>query len=100
MFGLSGLHLAEFTVKTYQKMRSDEEVELFFKPSQRNLLIIFSSTRLHYRVKENIQTMDLSITIYKLKDRAIMQTRIIPLLRNNNTSGNSILKTLILSYGQ
>ena len=28
---LSGLHLAELTVKTYQEMRSDEEVELFFK---------------------------------------------------------------------
>ena len=31
MFALSGLHLAELTVQTYQKMRSDEEVELFFK---------------------------------------------------------------------
>ena len=28
---LSGLHLAELTVQTYQKMRSDEEAELFFK---------------------------------------------------------------------
>ena len=28
---LSGLHLAELTVKTYQKMRSDEEAELFSK---------------------------------------------------------------------
>ena len=27
---LSGLHLAELTVQTYQKMRSDEEAELFF----------------------------------------------------------------------
>ena len=28
---LSGLHLAELTVQTYQKIRSDEEAELFFK---------------------------------------------------------------------
>ena len=27
----SGLHLAELTVNTYQKMRSDKEAELFFK---------------------------------------------------------------------
>ena len=31
MSALSGLHIAELTVKTYQKMRSDEEAELFFK---------------------------------------------------------------------
>ena len=33
--------------------------------------------------------MDLSITTLKLKDMAIMQTHIIPLLRKNN-SGNNI----------
>ena len=52
---LSGLHLAELTVKTYQKMQSDEEAELFFKivsknttkSSQRKLLIALSSTGLH-----------------------------------------------------
>ena len=49
---LSGLHLAELTVKTYQKMRSDEEDELFQKLSQRELLIFLSSTRLHCCVKE------------------------------------------------
>ena len=31
MSALSGLHLAELTVRTYQKMRSDEDAELFFK---------------------------------------------------------------------
>ena len=98
MSALSGLHLAELTVKTYQKMRSDEEAELA-KPSQRKLLNILSSTRLHYHVKEKGQTMDLSIITFKLKDIAIVQTHIIPLLRNN-TSGNNILKTSILSYHQ
>ena len=95
---LSDLHLAELTVKTYQKMRSDEEAELA-KPSQRKLLNTLSSTRLHYHVKEKGQTMDLSIFTFKLKDIAIAQTYIIPLLWNN-TSGNNILKTSILSYHQ
>ena len=31
MSAISGLHLAELTVQTYQKMRSVEEAELFFK---------------------------------------------------------------------
>ena len=31
MPALNGLHLAQLTVKTYQKMQSDEEAELFFK---------------------------------------------------------------------
>ena len=31
MSAISGLHLAELTVQTYQKMQSDEEAELFFK---------------------------------------------------------------------
>ena len=31
MSALSGLHLAELTVKTYQKMRLDKEAGLFFK---------------------------------------------------------------------
>ena len=99
MSALSGLHLAELTVQTYQKMRSDEEAKLFSKPSQRKFLIILSSTRLHYCVKEKGQTMDLPIITFKLKDIAIVQTHIIPLLRNN-TLGNNILKTLILSYYQ
>ena len=50
MSALSCLDLAELTVKTHQKMRSDEETELFSKPCQRKLLIILSSTRLHYCV--------------------------------------------------
>ena len=75
------------------------KLSYFSKPSQRKLLIILSSTRLHYRVKEKGQTMDLSIITFKLKDIAIVQTHIIPLLRNN-TSGNNILKTSILSYHQ
>ena len=41
--------------------------------------------------------MGLSIITLKLKDIAIVQTHIIPLLQNN-TSGNNILKTSILSY--
>ena len=31
MSALSGLHFAELSVKTYQKILSDEEAELFFK---------------------------------------------------------------------
>ena len=76
-------------------MRLDE----FQNRLKEKLLIILSSTRLHYRVKEKGQTMDLSIITFKLKDIAIVQTHIIPLLRNN-TSGNNILKTSILSYHQ
>ena len=38
MSTLSGLHLAELTVKTYQKMRSDEEPELFFKTVSKKAL--------------------------------------------------------------
>ena len=38
MSALSGLHLAELTVKTYQKMRSDEEAELFFKAVSKTAL--------------------------------------------------------------
>ena len=71
----------------------------FSKLPQSKLLIIFSSTRLHYRVKEKGQTMDPSITTFKLKDMAIMQTHIIPLLRKND-SGNNILKTSTVSYQQ
>ena len=75
------------------------KLSYFSKPSQRKLLIILSSTRLPYRVKEKGQTMDLSIITFKLRDIAIVQTHIIPLLRNN-TLGNNILKTSILSYYQ
>ena len=99
MRALGGLHLAELTVQTYQKMQSDEEAELFSKLSQKKLLIILSSTNRHYRVKEKSQTMDLLITTFKLKDIAIMQTYIIQLLQKN-TSGNNILKTSTLSYHQ
>ena len=38
MSALSGLHLAKLTVKTYQKMRSDEEAELFFKAVSKTAL--------------------------------------------------------------
>ena len=41
MSALSGLHLAELTVKTYQKVRSDEEAELFFKTVSKNALDYF-----------------------------------------------------------
>ena len=95
MSALSGLHLAELTVKTYQKMRLDE----FQNRLKEKLLIILSSTRLHYRVKEKGQTMDLSIITFKLKDIAIVQTHFILLLRNS-TSSNNILKTSVLSYHQ
>ena len=98
---LNGPHLAELTVKTYQKMRSDEEAELFFKTVSKKALDypFISSSRLHYHVKEKGQTMDLSIITFKLKDIAIVQKNIIPPLRNN-TSGNNILKNSILSYHQ
>ena len=75
------------------------KLSYFSKPSQRKPLIILSSTRLHYRVKEKGQTMDLSIITFKLKDITIVQTHIIPQLRNN-TSGKNILKISILSYHQ
>ena len=96
---LSGFHLAELTVQTYQKCDQMKKLSYFSKPSQRKLLIILSSTRLHYRVKEKGQTMDLSITTFKLNDIAIMQTHIIPLLWKNTSSSN-ILKTWTLSYHQ
>ena len=75
---LNGPHLAELTVKTYQKMRSDEEAELFFKTVSKKALDypFISSSRLHYHVKEKGQTMDLSIIIFKLKDIEIVQTNI------------------------
>ena len=38
MSALSGLHLAELTVQTYQKMRSDEKAELFFKTVSKKVL--------------------------------------------------------------
>ena len=76
-----------------------KKLSYFSKPSQRKLLIILSSTRLHYRVKEKGQTMDLSIITFKLKDIAIVQTHIIPLIRSN-TSGNNILKTSIFSVAR
>ena len=43
--------------------------------------------------------MDLSIITFKLKDIAIVQTHIIPLIRSN-TSGNNILKTSIFSVAR
>ena len=77
---LNGPHLAELTVKTYQKMRSDEEAELFFKTVSKKALDypFTSSSRLHYHVKEKGQTIDLSIITFKLKNIEIMQTHIIP----------------------
>ena len=69
-----------------------KKLSYFSKPSQRKLVIILSSIRLYYCVKENEQTMDLSITTSKVKDKAIKQTHIIPLLRKN-TSDNNILET-------
>ena len=38
MSALSGLYLPELTVQTYQKMRSDEEAELFFKAVSKKAL--------------------------------------------------------------
>ena len=38
MSALTGLHLAELTVKTYQKMRSEEEAEPFFKTVSKKAL--------------------------------------------------------------
>ena len=38
MSALSGLHLAKSTVHTYQKMRSDEEAEPFFKTVSKKAL--------------------------------------------------------------
>ena len=83
-------------IRKYNQMK---KLSYFSKPSQRKFLIILSATRLHYRVKEKGQTIDLSITSFKLKDITIMQTNIIPLLWKN-TSGNNILKTSTLSYHQ
>ena len=66
---LSGPHLAELTVKTYQKMRSDEEAELFFKTVSKKALDypFISSSRLHYHVKEKGQTMDLSNNYFQVE---------------------------------
>ena len=38
MLALNGLRLAQLTVKTYQKMQSDEETELFFKAVSKKAL--------------------------------------------------------------
>ena len=99
MTALSGLHLTELNVKTYQKMRSDEEAELFPKTASKKSVDYPFINKLHYRVREKGQTMDHSIITFMLKDIAIVQTHIIPLVQNN-TSGNNILKTSILSYHQ
>ena len=99
MSALTGLHLAELTVKTYQKMRSDEEAELFFKTVSNKALDYTFINKAALPRKRKRPNMDLSIIPFKLKDTAILQTHIIPLLRSN-TSGNNILKTSILSYYQ
>ena len=95
MSALSGLHLAE--LRPFRKCNQMKKLSYFSKLSRRKLLIILSSRRLHYCIIEKGQTMVLSITTFKLKDIAIMQTHVIPLLWKN-TSGNNILKTLTLSY--
>ena len=67
MSALCDLHLAELTVQTIRKCNPMKKLSYFSKPSQRKLLIIVSSTRLHYRIKEKGQSVDLSITIFKLE---------------------------------
>ena len=61
MSALSGLHLAELTVKTYQKMRSDEEAELFFKTVSKKALdypFINKAALPRKRKKPNYRSLD------------------------------------------
>ena len=67
---LSGLHLAELTVKTYQKMRSDEEAELFFKTVLKKALgypFINKAALQRKRKRPNYGSL-----AFKLKDIAIV----------------------------
>ena len=92
------LHFAELTVLTYQKTRLAKEPEPFFKTvSMKALDYPFINKAALSRRKG--QTMNLSITTFKLKDVEVMETHIISLLWKN-ISGNNILKTSSLSYHQ
>ena len=97
MAALCVLHFAELTVQTYQKTRLAKEPEPFFKTvSMKALDYPFTNKA---ALPRKGQTMNLSITTFKLKDVEVMETHIIPLLWKN-ISGNNILKTSSLSYHQ
>ena len=58
---LSGLHLAELTVQTYQKMRSQEEAELFSKTVSKKVLdfpFINKAALLRKRKRANYGSLD------------------------------------------
>ena len=70
MSTLSDLHHAELTVKTYQKMRSDEEAELFFKTVLKKALgypFINKAALQRKRKRPNYGSL-----AFKLKDIAIV----------------------------
>ena len=61
MSALSGLHLAGLIVKNYQKMRSNEEVELFFKTTSKKALdhsFINKDALPHKRKRPNYGSLD------------------------------------------
>ena len=61
MSALSGLHLAGLIVKNYQKMRSDEEAELFFKTTSKKALdhsFINKDALPHKRKRPNYGSLD------------------------------------------
>ena len=98
MSALSDRNLAELTVQTYQKMRSDEEPELFFKTASKEALdypFINKAVSPRKRKRLNYGSLD---KYFQVKNIAIMQTHIVPLL-GKNTSCNNILK-IWTSYHQ
>ena len=61
MSALSGLYLAKLTVTTYQKMRSDEEAEIFFKTVSKKALdypLISKAALLRKRKRPNYGSLD------------------------------------------
>ena len=61
MSALSGFHLAELTVKTYRKMRSDEKAEIFFKTVSKKALhypFINKTALLRKRKRSNYGSLD------------------------------------------
>ena len=61
MSALSGLPLAELSAQTYQKIRSDEEAEIFFKTVSKKALdypFINKTALLHKRKRPNYGSLD------------------------------------------
>ena len=59
MSALSGLHMAELTIKTFKEMRTDNNAELFFKTVEKKHLTMISLARLNFHVKGRNLTTNL-----------------------------------------